>query len=212
MISRKKLSLFSVGCLWSVFLCAASRDYSLPEALKVFQAIERIQKESLFKDQQSVREIEITESELNSYIAYRIEKEQEQIMKELRLKLFEGNRIEGKMFIDLSRYRILLQLPLRMDLFFEGHLQLKAGKVRVKFRRLFLGKQSVPVVILDLIAYVSAQIDRTESSSFMDWYELPFGIKDIRTRPGSMVVYYWSHEKGTGVQKTAGWEKAVRDQ
>jgi hypothetical protein len=54
----------------------------------------------------SIRKIVITESELNSYIAYRIETEKEKIMKEFRLKLYKKNRIEGKVLVDLRGQKI----------------------------------------------------------------------------------------------------------
>lgn len=172
-----------------VFSGLASENYSLPEALKVLKAIDII-KEEAPKTGGSLKKIEVTESELNSYIAYRIEKEKEEIMKELRLKLFEGNRIEGKISIDLRNYRIFFVLPPQMNLYFEGQLQIEARKVRFKFKKLFLENQAIPVFIFDLILYISSQIDKTETSSIKDWYDLPYGIKDIKTLFRRAFIYY----------------------
>ncbi len=75
------------------------QDYSLPEARKVLDAIEKMEREQSREDKDSLKKIVITEKELNSYIAYRIETEKEKIMKELRLKLFKRNKIEGKVLM-----------------------------------------------------------------------------------------------------------------
>jgi len=181
--------LFYCFLFSGAFFGLASQDYSLPEALKVFRAIDQIKAESQ-KNGGPLRKIEITESELNSYIAYRIEKEKEEIMKEFHLKLFEGNWVEGKISIDLRNYRIFLFLPPQMNLYFEGHLQIKARKVNFKFKKLFLENQPIPVFFFDLILYISAQIDKTETSSIKKWYVLPYGIRDIKTRLHRVVIYY----------------------
>ena len=57
------------------------------EALKVMDLIEKIQIEQLEKDPSELRRIAVTEREFNAYIAYRIDVEQEEILKELRFKI-----------------------------------------------------------------------------------------------------------------------------
>ncbi len=87
-------------------LSSGIQDYSLPEARKVLKAIDKMESEQSRGDKGSLEKIVITEKELNSYIAYRIEREKEEIMKELRLKLFKRNKIEGKVLIDLRGQKI----------------------------------------------------------------------------------------------------------
>ncbi len=75
--------------------------YNVEEAQKVLRAIDKIDAESKQPWSGPLREVVISESELNSYIAYRIENEHEEIMKALRLKLFPDNKVEGMIHVDL---------------------------------------------------------------------------------------------------------------
>lgn len=180
------ISLFSFFCL--IFL--GSENYSAEEVLKVLRAIDKIRAETLREEKGPLRRIIITESELNSYIAYRIETEKEEIMKELHLNLFEKNKIQGKIFIDLSSQKIPRFLQPQMNFYFEGNLETEAGKVRLSIKKLFLDKQPVPTMILDWLIYISAKRENSETSSLNDWHELPFGIKDLKTHPGQVTVFY----------------------
>jgi len=171
-------------------LSSGLQDYSLPEALKVLKAIEKMKSEQSKGDKNSLKKIVITEKELNSYIAYRIEAEKEEIMKELRLKLFKGNKIEGKVLIDLRGQKIPEFIRPQMTLFFGGKLEVIKGKARFNIKDLFLEDQRVKPTILDLILNIASKIDKTEASSMDDWYDLPYGIKDIKTDHHKAVFYY----------------------
>ena len=175
----------------SLFIYSSgASDYSIQEALKVLSLIEKIQAEQLEEGRHDLRKVVVTESELNSYIAYRIETEKEEIMKELRLKLLKGNKIEGKIFIDLSGQKIPKFLRPRMNLYFGGKVEIKDGKVRLALKELFLEEQAVRPMVLDFIIYISAKIENMEPSSINDWYELPYGIKNIETDLGKVFFYY----------------------
>ena len=166
------------------------QDYSLPEAQKVIKAIEKMESEQSRGDKDSLKQIVITEKELNSYIAYRIETEKEEIMKELRLKLFKKNKIEGKVLIDLRGQKIPTFIRPQMTLFFGGKLEVKNGKARLDIKDLFLEDQRVKPTILDIILNIASKTNKTEISSMKDWYELPYGIKDIKTNRHKAVFYY----------------------
>ena len=142
------------------------------------------------EDKDSLKKIVITEKELNSYIAYRIETEKEEIMKELRLKLFKRSKIEGKVLIDLRGQNIPEFLRPQMTLFFGGKLEVKKGKARLNIKDLFLEDQRLKPTILDFIINLASKIKNTEASSMDDWYELPYGIKDIKTNRHKAVFYY----------------------
>jgi len=171
-------------------LSSGLQDYSLPEALKVLKAIDKMESEQSRGGKDSLRQIVITEKELNSYIAYRIETEKEEIMKELRLKLFKRNKIEGKVLIDLRGQNIPDFIRPQMTLFFGGKLEVNEGKARLNIKDLFLEDQRVKPTILDLILNIASKIQNTEVSSMNDWYELPYGIKDIKTRRHKATFYY----------------------
>jgi len=168
----------------------SQEEYSIEDALKVVGYIERLQEAQLMEYSGPQREIEVAESELNSYFAYLIDIDKEEIMKELRLKIFEDNKIEGKIFIDLQGQKLPEILRPYMNFYFGAKLDIKEKKVRINIDKLFLEGQQINKVILDMVIYVASKINDTESSSISDWYALPFGIKDIRTRKGRAVFFY----------------------
>jgi len=164
--------------------------YSLEEAQKVLAAVDQIAAETQKPWNGPLRSLTITESEFNSYIAYRIEKEKEQIMKELRLKLFDKNRLEGKIHIDLRGQDIPRYIRPEMDVFFAATLLIENGRAKVDIRELFLGDEPIKPMILDLAIAISAKLNNQEVTSINDWYDLPYGIKDVRTGKGRVTFYY----------------------
>lgn len=191
----KPLSELVIILSFSIILFFSSgyseeKGYSLVEANKVLKAIDKVQAETQQPWSGPFREIIITESELNSYIAYRIETEKEEIMKELRLKLFERNRIEGKIHVDLRGQEIPQFIRPEMDFYFAADLQAASGKVKFDLKELFLGDEPIQPLIIDLIIAIAARLDKAQATSINDWYELPFGIKDIKTQKGKAIFYY----------------------
>ncbi len=167
-----------------------TQSYSLVEAQKIFKAIDKLQAETQQPWSGPWREIVVTESELNSYIACRIETEKEEIMKELKLKLFEMNRIEGKIHIDLRGQDIPQFIRPEMDLFFAADIVVADGKVKLNLKEIFIGDEPIQPFIIDLIIAVSAKLNKVEATSITDWYELPYGIKNIKTQKGQAIFYY----------------------
>jgi hypothetical protein len=168
----------------------AVQDYSLEEAQKVLRAIEKVEAETGRPWDGPLREAEVSESELNSYIAYRIEKEEEEIMKELRLKLFPENRIEGKIHVDLRGQKIPGFIRPEMDLYFSADVLVRNAAVKIDIKQLFLENQPIQPLLLDLLIAVSARVNKTEATSINDWYKLPYGIKDVKTAKGKATFFY----------------------
>ena len=185
----KKLFILAImGAL--VFSPSPAQVYSRDEALRVLALIDKIQAEQKTKKGNPVQKADVTESELNSYIAYRIQTEQEEIMKELRLKLFEKNRIEGKIGIDLRGQKLPPFLKPQMNFYFEGNLWTKEGWAKLEVTRLFLDEQQVQPFILDWVISVAATLTNNKASSLNDWQELPFGLRKLETERERLVVTY----------------------
>jgi hypothetical protein len=163
--------------------------YSQEEALKVLGVIDMITSDAA-QPGGPLRSVVITESELNSYIAYRIESEKEEIMKELRLKLFDKNKIEGKIHIDLHGQRVPQFIRPEMNIYFAASLLVSEGSVKIDLQQLFLEDEPIQPYILDLIIAISARLNNEKATRISDWYELPFGIKDIKTQVGKAAFYY----------------------
>jgi len=180
------------ACLFFSFSIFSSgiQNYSLPEALKVLSAIEEIEREQSRSDKKTLKEMVITESEFNSYVAYRIENEKAEILKELRFKFFKRNKIEGKIFIDLKGHKAPKFLKSRMTLYFGGKLEVKDGQARFNMKELFIEGQRIQPMVIDFILYIQAKIENREVSSIKDWYEIPYGIKNIKVHRGKAVFYY----------------------
>ena len=193
---KKRVACFLFCLLFVLFVCIsipflAQDNYSKEEALKVFGLIEQIQVEQLQTSSTgNQKNVSVTESELNSYIAYRIDVEHSDIMKELRLKLFDKNRVEGKIFIDLRGQDLPKVLRPEMNLYFDGTLEIEERKVRLVLKALFLEGQRIQPSVLDLIIYIGSKIEGEEPFSIGDWWELPYGIKDVKTENGKAIFYY----------------------
>jgi len=185
----RRIAFVSLFFYFSI-LSSGMQDYSLPEAQKVLKAIEKIESGKSAGEKGPLREIVITESELNSYIAYRIETEKEQVMKELRLKLFKKNKIEGKVLIDLKGQKIPKLLRPQMTLYFGAKIEVKDGNIRFDFKDLFLEEQRIQPTVVDLIIYIGSKIDKTEPWGLKDWFVLPYGMKDIKVQRRKAIFYY----------------------
>ena len=160
------------------------------QALKVLKALDRIQAESLTSRKLSLRRSDFSEGECNAYVAFRIEEEKEDILKELKLKLFGENRVEGKAVIDLRRQSLPSFIKPQLNLYFEGLLLVRDGKSRFDFRKLYLEGQEVPLLLLDIVIDIASRMGKTDAASIRAWVDLPYGIKDLRTRQGGLSLYY----------------------
>lgn len=185
----KKLA-FSSFVLCLSLLASGTQNYSRQEVVKVLKAIEKVERETASQAKRSPKKILITESELNSYIAYRIEIKNEKFMKELRLKLFKKNKVEGIVLIDLKGENVPNFLRPQMTLYFGGKLETKDGQVRFLLKDLFLEEQRIEPKVLDLVIAFTAKIENYESWSINDWWELPHGIKDIETENHKAIFFY----------------------
>ena len=176
--------------LFYVFASYASTEYSLKEALKVLNIIEKVQSEQSRQSKGKLRKVTVTESELNSYIAFRIETEKEEIMKQLNLHILVNNRIEGNILIDLRGQNLPGFLRPQMNIYFGGRVEVKDEKVRINIKKLFIEDVPIQPEILDVIIQIASKIENSEPTSLYDWYDLPFGLKDIKTQNGKAIFYY----------------------
>jgi hypothetical protein len=167
-----------------------SEDYSEAEALKVMSLIERVQLEQLEKGSGELRNVVVKESEFNSYIAYRIDVEKEEVMKELRLKFFDDNHVEGKVVVDLRGQNLPKILKPQMTFYVGGKLEVKDGHARLDLEELFLGAQRIQPAVLDLVIFLGSKITGEEAFAMSDWWVLPYGIKDVKTQKGMVIFYY----------------------
>lgn len=160
------------------------------DARKVFDIIDRLLREQSQAPSHPPGPVVLTERELNAYIAQRIIIDKEEMLKALQLKLFEDNRIEGRIFIELKGYNFPSFLRPEMNLYFGGRLEINEGLVRLNMTDLFLEGQRIQLQLLDAVIALGARIQNLEVTSIDDWYSLPYGIRNLKTEPGRVTFYF----------------------
>jgi hypothetical protein len=182
------IKLFSVFFILLFLPTGSTGDtsYSLEEAKKVFRIIHEIELGREDTGRAPYKKVKLSESELNSYIAYRIEFERSLVMKELKVKIFDERRIEGKIYIDMRGYDPPRFLRPEMNFYFSGVLEVRQDQVRLNLKELFLERQKIDPVLLDLVIFIAARLQGEEASTIGEWYDLPLGIKEIETKPGEV--------------------------
>jgi len=168
----------------------SQNSYSMEEALKVLKMIEKVETAQMENRRSGLSQVEVTESEFNSYISYRIDTEGEEIMRGLQFKFLNKNKVEGKIYIDLRGQNLPSILKPEMNIFFSAEIETDHGAVRMDVEDLFIENRKVMPAVLDLIIAISAKLTGEEVTSIDDWYELPFGIKEIVINPGKAIFYY----------------------
>ena len=195
MRGRTRISGAFLACFLLFPLSSAGGDsaqdgYSLQEARKVLSIIDTLIVQQMKPNPDLPEKITLSESELNSYIAHRILTEEEEIMKALQLKLFQRNKIEGKLSIDLRGQNLPSFLRPEMTVLFAGRLEVNESRIRLNLSDLFLENQRVQPLILDAIIALGSRAQNMEVTSINDWYDLPYGIQDVKTDKGQVDFYF----------------------
>lgn len=166
------------------------RSYSKQEVEKVLRLIEQIQKEKMKSETGGSKKVTVTESELNAYIAHRIETEGSEVLKELRVKIYKKNRIEGKIYVDLRGQDLPKIFRPEMNFYLDGTIEVKEGLARLKLDSIYLEKQKIRPEMLNMVIYIGSKSQGTEPFRLDDWFELPYGIKNIESANGIATFYY----------------------
>jgi hypothetical protein len=164
-------------------------DQTTKDALKVGHLLRTIEKQPPRSDSKELT-AEVTEKELNAYIAYRLAQEKEPVCDSLTVKLLDHNHIQGKLRFDAQRLNLDTLLGENLDFVFRGVFLTRDGVARIDLVSLQLNDQPVNPQVLDFVIHTATLIYRTESSGIADWYELPKGIKRIMVNKAVAVVYY----------------------
>lgn len=190
MMVKKLWSFIFSFIIFSGLYIGGQNNYSKEEAFKVIKLIEEVEAAQMETQRAGLSHVEVTESEFNSYIAYRIDTEGEEIMKGLQFKFFDKNKVEGRIYIDLRGQNLPSILKPEMNIFFTAEIKTAHGAVRMDLKDLFIESRRVMPAVLDLIISIGSKIQGEEVTSIHDWYVLPFGIKEIVVYPGKAIFYY----------------------
>lgn len=166
------------------------------KAAAIFAALERIEAESVRTRPGAMpvapgsRRLTFGEDELNAYAACRLEDEGEPYVKSAQLKLLAGDKIEGRISIDLGQPQASGLVPRKQELLFAARIETEDGKIRINMDTLYLGTQALSPAFVDVLIGVVARLQGYEPTTLKDWYELPRGVQRLETRPGQVVVIY----------------------
>jgi hypothetical protein len=134
------------------------------------------------------RSLTFSEAEFNAYAACRLENEP--YVKSAVLKLLGGNKVEGRIGIDLGKPQASGLVPQKQDLLFAAHFETKDGRIRIGMDSLYLGTQAISPAFVDLVIGIVSSLEGVKSTTLNDWYDLPRGVQRLETRPGRIVIIY----------------------
>jgi hypothetical protein len=205
MIAMKRALCAAVLAVCAVpAAAAAARAAAVPpevraKAAPVFEALARIETEMERPDWTSgaraaprsapgTRRLTFSEAAFNAYVACRLENEP--YVKSAVLKLLAGDKVEGRIGIDLGKPQASGLVPQKQDLLFAARFETKDGQIRIRMDSLYLGTQAIPPSFIDLVIAVVSGLEGVKATSLEDWYDLPRGVLRLETRPGQVDVIY----------------------
>ena len=162
----------------------------IKDAARIQAELDRIREIHADGIARPMRSVAFTERELNSWLAVLLEADRDDVLRELALKLFDDNRVEGRAFVDLSGASLPLGFKPRLNIFFAGQVIVRDAAAKIDLDKLFLEGQAIPVVLLDAIIAAAAAWGKSDAGSIKDWVALPPGLKDLRGRKGGLILYY----------------------
>jgi ABC-type amino acid transport substrate-binding protein len=136
------------------------------------------------------RRLTFSEAEFNAWIACRLADEKEPYVKSAVFKLLAGDKVEGRVTIDLGKSQASGVLPQKQDLLFAARFETKEGMIRITLDSLYLGTQPITPAFVDIVIGVVSRLQGVEATSLKDWYDLPPGVLGLETLPGRVVVIY----------------------
>ena len=110
--------------------------------------------------------------------------------KDVTGKLLAGDKIEGRISIDLGQPQASGLVPQKQDLLFAARIETQDGKIRINMDTLYLGTQAISPAFVDIVIGIVARLQGYEPTTLKDWYKLPRGVQRLETRPGQVVVIY----------------------
>ncbi len=205
MIRSRDRRLAILAVLAPLLLAAAPAFGQVPaevraKAAPVFDALARIESEAERPTATRIvpqttppaapgsRSLTFSEAEFNAYAACRLEKEP--YVKSAVLKLLAGNKVEGRIGLDLGKPQASGLVPQKQDLLFAAHFETKDGKIRIGMDSLYLGTQAIAPAFLDLVIGIVSSLEGVKATTLDDWYDLPRGVLRLETRPGQVVIIY----------------------
>lgn len=163
-------------------------DQMTKDALKVKHILRTIA-EHPSSDTQALS-AEVTEQEVNAYIASRLAQEKKPVCDSLTVNLMDHDHVRGKIRFDAQRLNLDTLLGEDLVFDFKGVFLTRDGAARIDLISLQLNGRPIDPQVLDFVIHTAALVYRTESSGIDDWYELPKGITRISLYKAKAILHY----------------------
>ena len=181
--------------VWIFILLAAvillgGIDQATKDALKVQHILKTIERKPKQPESNEESIAEVSQKEVNAYIAYRLAREENPIVNHLAVNLLGDNQIQGKIRIKADQLNLggLLGQDLNFD--FKGIVQTRDNAARLNLTDLYLDGYSVQPQVLDFVISSAGALYNTDVGRVGDWYKLPKGINRIMVKPAKAIIYY----------------------
>jgi hypothetical protein len=179
----------SIALLCVAVVLNGGIDQATKDALKVRHLLASIEKHAAASGGGD-RSAEVTEKELNAYIAYRLARDKQALINRLTLNLLDHDRVRGSMHMDAQQLNLGPLFGDDLDFDFKGSIRTRGGAGRLDLAGLRLNGYPVRPAVLDLVLGAAARYYHTEIGGIDAWYRLPKGIKRIAVKRGKAVLYY----------------------
>lgn len=163
-------------------------DQATKDALKVQHLLRTIERKP--KNADDELSAEVTEKEVNAYIAYRLGRDKHPIVDTLKVNLLGNNQVQGIIRFNASQLNLGGILGENLDFDFKGIVQTRNNAARLNLIALSLGGYAVKPQVLDFVLSSAGMVYNTEVGRVGDWYALPKGIRRIMVQKAKAIIYY----------------------
>jgi hypothetical protein len=174
--------------LFSAMLLAGI-DQTTTDALKVGHLLRTIERETQ-QNRTQKKTAEVTEKELNAYIAHQIGQEKASIIKSVEVSLLEKNHVKGLIRFDATSLNLASLLGELLDFDFTGILYSRNGKAKMEFISLHLCGHPVKPQVLDFVLDTAASASGVDVLNSKGWYTLPSGIREMNIDKKKLILSY----------------------
>jgi hypothetical protein len=171
------------------FFLSGAMNQATVDALKVTNLLKTIEKQPARTDKKEIA-AEVTERELNAYLAYLLAQEKDPYIDRLTVLLLGNNQVRGNVNLDGEQLGLAMLLGEDLDFDFKGIVQTRNGAGRLDLTDLWLAGRPVDPQTIDLVLHAIALNTETETGNIGDWYELPKGVKRVGILKGKVVLYF----------------------
>ncbi len=170
-------------------LLIAGIDQKTKNALKVQHILKTIERQQSRPGQKELS-AEVSQTELNDYIAFRLAREKNTALRRLNVALMEKNLVIGTARFDAKSIGLSVLFGDVLKIDFSGWIISAKGSARMEWRAVKLNGQPVHPDMLDTVLRAAAQYNGVEARGVHDWYEMPKGVKRIIVDSSRAIVYY----------------------